>query len=80
MNIENANHIYGALRMQGLTVRAWSLDRGFNPRTVQLYIQLFAPCTGRRPKKPIAVAVMKSLSDTLGVNLTGKGAGKNDNI
>lgn len=69
MKIENANHIHAALRAQGVTSRAWALAHDFHPRTVLHCIQMFAPDTGRKPKRPHAKAIIKALSKTIGFDL-----------
>lgn len=71
MKIANANHIHAALRAQGLTCRSWALAHGYHPRTVLHCIQMFAPDTGRQPKRPHAKAIVEALSETIGCNLMG---------
>ncbi|WP_299001685.1 hypothetical protein [uncultured Shewanella sp.] len=75
MQIEKANHIHAALLAQGMSCRSWAIENGYKPRTVQKYIQWFAPDTGRRPKRKLANSIMSDLSKTIGVQLLG---GEND--
>jgi hypothetical protein len=49
MEIENANQIHAALMCRGMSCRSWAHSKGYNPRTVQKCIQLFAPDTGLKP-------------------------------
>lgn len=69
MKIRTAKHIHAALVAQGLSCRSWALDNEYNPRTVQLYIKLFAPDTKRKPKSELACEILRKLSLTVGVNL-----------
>lgn len=69
MKIENANHIHAALRAQGLTSRAWAVSKGFNPRTVQDCIKMFAPCKQRKPKRPLSRKIIEEISKTIGCDL-----------
>lgn len=72
MKIESARHIHAALLANGQSCRAWAITHGYNPRTVQKYVQWFAPNTGRKPKRLKAVEIMAALSDYLGVDLVGE--------
>lgn len=69
MKIENANHIHAALRAQGITCRAWAISHGYHPRTVLDCIQMFAPCTGRKPRRPLAKQIIVDLSKTINFDL-----------
>lgn len=69
MKIENANHIHAALRAQGITSRSWALEHKYHPRTVLHCIQMFAPDTGRKPKRPHAKEIIAALSQTIGFDL-----------
>lgn len=71
MKIRTARHIHAALIAQGYSCRSWALENGYNPRTVQLYIKMFAPDTKRRPKRELSKQIMNKLSQTLDVELTG---------
>lgn len=50
MKITSANHIHAHLMAQGLSCRAWALMMGYRPRTVQRYVQLYAPDQSRIPR------------------------------
>lgn len=76
MKIENANHIHAALRAQGLTSRSWAVSNGFNPRTVQDCIQMFAPSQKRVPKRPLSTKIIDELSKTIGYDLLGVNHGE----
>lgn len=56
MEIRSAEHIHAHLVAKGSSCRAWALASGYNPRTVQAYVQMYAPDTGRNPKKKGALA------------------------
>jgi len=71
MKIDNANHIHAALRAQGMTCRSWALTHGYHPRTVLNCIQMFAPDTGRKPKRPHAKEIIAALSASIGFDLIG---------
>ncbi len=51
MEIRSAKHIHAHLVAKGTSCRAWALEMGYNPRTVQQYVQKYAPDTGFRPKR-----------------------------
>ena len=69
VQIQNANHIYAALVANGMTCRSWALERGYNPRTVQMYIHRFAPNTGKKPKGKVGIRILRELSETIEFNL-----------
>ncbi|OUR88295.1 hypothetical protein A9Q81_24225 [Gammaproteobacteria bacterium 42_54_T18] len=72
MKIENANQIHAALVRQGLSCRSWALLNGYNPRTVQKCIQLFAPNTGCKPKwGKISKQILSDLSKAIDFDLVG---------
>jgi transposase len=63
MEIRSAEHIHAHLVAKGSSCRAWALDRGYNPRTVQAYVQKYAPDTGRSPQRDgtLAKKIMREL-------------------
>lgn len=73
MEIENSNQIHAALMRKGLSCRSWAIREGFNPRTVQKCVQLFAPNTGNKPKwGHVSKEILKALSCEIGCDLVGK--------
>ncbi len=73
MQIEKANHIRAALLARGMSCRSWAYANGFKARTVQKCIQLFAPNTGRKPKRKLSIEIITKLSKTIEVDLLGEG-------
>jgi len=71
MQIEKANHIHAALLAKGMSCRSWAKSNGYKPRTVQKYVQWFAPDTGRKPKRKLAIEILTKLSKTIGFDLIG---------
>lgn len=71
MKIDNPNHMHAGLRAQGMTCRSWAISHGYHPRTVLDCIQKFAPCTGRKPQRPLSKQIMVDLSTTIGFDLLG---------
>ena len=63
MKIESAKHIHAHLVARGTSCRAWAIEHGYNPRTVQKYVQKYAPDTGCQPKRDgsLAVEIMREL-------------------
>ncbi len=76
MRIEKANHIHAALLAKGMSCRSWALSNGYNPRTVQKCVKLFAPETGRKPKTKLAKTIMHQLSVAIDFDLAGGSDGK----
>ncbi|MCH4295605.1 hypothetical protein MJ923_14955 [Shewanella sp. 3B26] len=70
MDIHNANQIRAALMAKGYSCRTWAQEHGYCPRTVQQYVNLFAPDTGRKPKRQIAKQIIKDLAKTLDVEFS----------
>lgn len=67
MEIRSAKHIRAHLVAKGSSCRAWALERGHNPRTVQLYVQMYAPDTNRLPRDgSLAAKIMKELYQFIG--------------
>ncbi|WP_036799739.1 hypothetical protein [Photobacterium marinum] len=71
MEIKTARQIHAVLMIQGESCRSWALKHGYKPRTVQKYVQWFAPETGRKPQRKTAIQIMTELSRTLGTDLVG---------
>ncbi|UCX05455.1 helix-turn-helix domain-containing protein [Shewanella glacialimarina] len=73
MEIENANQIYAALMRRGLSCRAWALREGYNPRTVQKCVQMFAPDTGVKPRwGKVSKEILVELSNEIEFDLVGQ--------
>ncbi len=67
MEIRSAKHIHAHLVAKGSSCRAWALSRDYNPRTVQLYVQMYAPDTNRLPRDgALADRIMKELYQFIG--------------
>lgn len=67
MKITSALHIHAALVGLGSSCRAWALARGHNPRTVQKYVQRYAPDQQRVPRAGTkAETIMADLYDFIG--------------
>ncbi len=71
MRIEKANHIHAALLAKGMSCRSWALSNGYNPRTVQKCVKLFAPATGRKPRTELSKVIMLRLSLAIDFDLVG---------
>ncbi|MCZ4339620.1 hypothetical protein [Shewanella colwelliana] len=72
MEIENANQIHAALMRRGLSCRSWALREGYNPRTVQKCVQMFAPDTGLKPKwGKVSQTILRDLSVEIDFDLIG---------
>lgn len=62
MKITSANHIHAALVAKGSSCRAWALMRAYNIRTVQKYVQRYAPDQNRVPRADtLAACIMREL-------------------
>jgi len=63
MEIRSAKHIHAHLIAKGSSCRSWAIANGYNPRTVQRYVQMYAPDTGLSPKKAgsLAQEIMRNL-------------------
>lgn len=72
MEIRSAEHIHAHLIAKGSSCRAWALARGYNPRTVQAYVQKFAPDTGVKPMRDgsLAKEIMAQLYQFIGYQST----------
>ena len=72
MEIRSAEHIHAHLIAKGSSCRAWALARGYNPRTVQAYVQKFAPDTGVKPMRDgsLAKEIMAQLYQFIGYQPT----------
>ncbi len=80
MEIRSAKHIHGHLVAKGSSCRAWAIERGYNPRTVQLYVQMYAPDTGRSPRpRSLAEEIMNALYEFIGYEQAQKSGEERDN-
>jgi len=62
MKITSANHIHAALVAKGSSCRAWALMQDYNIRTVQKYVQRYAPDQNRAPRfGTLAAGIMREL-------------------
>lgn len=74
MKITRANHIHAQLVALGTSCRAWALQRGYNPRTVQSYVQRYAPDKHRVPRAGTkAERIMTELYAFIGFDPVGGG-------
>ncbi|PKG74208.1 hypothetical protein CXF86_13885 [Shewanella sp. GutCb] len=72
MEIENAHQVHAALMRRGLSCRSWALREGYNPRTVQKCVQMFAPDTGIKPKwGKVSQSILRDLSVEISFDLMG---------
>lgn len=71
MRIEKANHIHAALLAKGMSCRSWALSNGYNPRTVQKCVKIFAPATGHKPRTELSKMIMFRLSLAIDFDLVG---------